>query len=167
MIAFDLRCQHGHVFEAWFGSSKDYDAQKQNGLLSCPICGDTTISKAIMAPNVGRKGNQAAPVKPAAAPAPVQQPTAPVPAAMPAPPLPPEVAEKLMNVAAQVKEHVEKNCDYVGKDFAEEARKIHYGETDERGIYGEATPDEAEELIEEGVDVVALPFVRPPNSFDA
>jgi len=176
MIAFDLKCSANHVFEAWFGSSADYEDQKERGLLECPICGDTHITKAIMAPNVARKGNQQSVKAPVPHNLPVPSdmpkqvpsaPTAPIASAMPPANLPDDVAEKLMNAVAQVKEHVEKNCDYVGKDFAEEARKIHYGEADERGIYGETTQEEAEELLEEGLDVVPLPFVRTQKQFDA
>lgn len=173
MIAFDLRCQSAHVFEAWFGTSADYEDQKARGLLSCPVCGDMHITKAIMAPNVARKGNQpapqpAAPVDAPASPSPAQKADVPaVLAAKPSETLPQEVAEKLFTAMEQVREVVEKNCDYVGTDFAEEARKIHYGESDERGIYGEATQDEAEDLLDEGIDIAALPYLRKPGQFDA
>lgn len=173
MIAFDLKCQSAHVFEAWFGTSADYEDQKARGLLTCPMCGDPHITKAIMAPNVARKGNQPS-VTPATPPQ-TPEPNSPapvaakpdVPAALPGPDLPQETAEKLFTAMEQIREVVEKNCDYVGKDFAEEARKIHYGESDERGIYGEASQDEAEELIDEGIEIAALPYVRKPGQFDA
>lgn len=172
MIAFDLKCQAAHVFEAWFGTSADYESQKERGLLECPICGDGKITKAIMAPNVARKGNQNQAKAPAAnsplddTSAPTAQ-KAPAPTVMPSPALPKEATEKLMSAIKHIRDEVEKNCDYVGKDFAEEARKIHYGEADERGIFGETTLEEAEELVEEGIEIAPLPFGRKSDQFDA
>ncbi|MEM7569920.1 MAG: DUF1178 family protein [Pseudomonadota bacterium] len=178
MIAFDLKCANNHVFEAWFGSSSDYEKQCQAKLISCPICDNTDISKAIMAPNVGRKSNQGgakpkevtgeviAPAAPAA-PMPAPEPTQPVPVVRPSPELPAQVQEQITEVLTEFRKKVEENCDYVGNEFAEEARKIHYGEADERGIYGEATLDEAEELYEEGIEIAALPLPSKPSGFDA
>lgn len=173
MIAFDLKCQASHVFEAWFGTSSDYETQKERGLLTCPICGDQEITKAIMAPNVARKANQSAPAKtelPAEPQTPAAVPSAPAakaPQVMPSPALPKEATEKLMTAISEIRKEVEKNCDYVGDEFAEEARKIHYGEADERGIYGETTLEEAEELFEEGIEIAPLPFGRKSDQFDA
>lgn len=170
MIAFDLKCNKAHVFEAWFGSSADYEEQSSRKLIACPICDSTVVTKAIMAPNIGRKSNQPQAAAPAPTPEPApaaDAPKVPVPMAKPGPELPAEVTEKLTTMMTQLRQKVEENCDYVGKDFAEEARKIHYGETDERGIYGEASLEEAEELYEEGIDIAALPLPSKPRGYDA
>lgn len=180
MIAFDLKCQAAHVFEAWFGTSAAYDEQQERGLICCPVCGDVHISKAIMAPNIGRKGNQppaispvstsqtdASPPNTAVAKPATKGKTSAVPSVMPGASRTKEQTEKLVAAMEAVREQVEKNCDYVGKEFAEEARKIHYGEADDRGIYGEATIEEAEELFDEGIDIAALPFPAKPDRFDA
>ncbi|MEO0412700.1 MAG: DUF1178 family protein [Pseudomonadota bacterium] len=174
MIAFDLKCDKHHVFEAWFGSSADYESQVSRGLIACPICDSTSVTKAIMAPNIGRKSNQpkavapAVPAEVAPSPTPAAEPAkASVPVAKPGPELPAEVTEKLTTMMTQLRKKVEENCDYVGKEFAEEARKIHYGETEERGIYGEASLEEAEELYEEGIDIAALPLPGKPRGYDA
>ncbi len=135
MIIFDLKCEGaGHVFEAWFGSSEDYESQRQRGLVSCPLCGDSRIGKAVMAPRVGAKGNQSA--------------AAPDPEAMKA---------MLAAMAAAQKELLGKSS-YVGHRFADEARAIHLGEAAARSIYGQATRAETESLIEEGIEVAPLPF---------
>ena len=159
MIVFDLRCAQAHVFEAWFGSSADYEAQRERGLVACPLCGDTTVEKAVMAPAVAPKGNQRrAPASPE-----------PAPAAAPPSPLaahPPEVVKAMLAALAEVQAKVEANCDYVGDRFADEARAIHHGETESRGIYGEATPEQAAALRDEGIDVAPLPF-RPKRNADA
>jgi hypothetical protein len=150
MIVFDLRCAQAHVFEAWFGSGDDYDAQRARGLVACPICGDREVTKAAMAPAVPAKGNRA----PAAGPA---QPVA---------AHPPEMVKAMLAAMAEVQAKVEANCDYVGDRFADEARAIHHGESERRGIYGEATPEQAVALKEEGIEVAALPF-RPKRATDA
>ena len=163
MIVFDLRCGQAHVFEAWFGSTADYDAQAARGLVSCPLCGDKAVTKAAMAPAVPAKGNQtrrAAPAEP--------EPAAAAPA-MPAQPLaahPPAAVKAMLAALAEVQAKVEANCDYVGDRFADEARAIHHGEADSRGIYGEATPEQAAALKDEGIEVAALPF-RPKRIADA
>jgi len=141
MILYRLRCNQGHNFDAWFLNSVTYDSQQVSGDVSCPHCGTTDVAKAPMAPNIARgrsreKGGDAAEHRAH------------------------EVAEKILEAVDGLRREVEDNCDYVGDEFAEEARRIHYGETDERGIYGEATEDEAEELDEEGVDFFRLPFMR-------
>ena len=134
MIRYDLRCANGDEFDAWFGSSADYDAQAERGLVQCPHCGSSHVEKAPMAPAVhtGRKKEARA-----------EQAVA-------------------MAMAAKVREHVEQNFDYVGDQFADEARKMHTGETEERAIWGEATPDEARALAEEGVPVAPLPPAPSP-----
>ena len=154
MIVFDLRCAQAHVFEAWFGSSADYEAQAARGFVTCPICGDASIEKAVMAPAVAPKSNQTR------APAPAEPVAAPVAAH------PPEAIKAVLAVLAEVQAKVEANCDYVGDRFADEARAIHLGEAEARGIYGEATPEQAEALRDEGIEVAPLPF-RPKRAADA
>lgn len=143
MIVFDLKCSANHRFEAWFRSSSAYEEQKGVGLVECPHCGSNDVSKALMAPNVASKGNQKSEMASVAARA--------------GDPKLQEVVAEAQKVLAKLKNHVEANCDYVGDKFADEARKIHYGEAEERGIYGESTLQEAKELLEEGVEVMPLP----------
>ncbi len=141
MIVFDLKCTHAHVFEAWFGSSADYEDQRARGLLSCPICGDADIAKAVMAPNVGAKGNRA-PATPAAAPDP----------------------KALMAALAQVQAKMLEGSQWVGMSFADKARAMHAGEESVAPIHGQASLAEAKALIEDGVPVAPLPLpVIPPD----
>ena len=158
MIVFDLKCGGGHVFEAWFGSSADHERQAARGLVACPICGDTGTAKAVMAPAVAAKGNQTR------TPAPAEPPSAPAAAPMAA--HPPQAVKAMLAALAEVQAKVEANCDYVGDRFADEARAIHHGETETRGIYGEATPEQAAALKDEGIEVAALPF-RPKRIANA
>ena len=136
MIVYSLNCSKGHAFEGWFKDSAAYDAQAADGTLVCPICDSRKIEKAPMAPSlpsaVGERKNAAATAAP-------------------------DELRKMRQFMTGLRKYVEDNADYVGPRFPEEARKIHYGETEERHIYGEATVDEARELIEEGVDVAPLP----------
>jgi len=171
MIVFDLKCCSGHTFEAWFRSSEDFTTQVSDKSLECPICGSISVSKAIMAPNLAQKSNQEeAPTfthfhnhERREAPEGFEQ----APAVIGMPDLPQDLQEEMESVMLKVQEHVEKNCEYVGEDFAEEARKIHYGETTARGIYGETSIDDTEALMEEGIDIMPLPFVRKPGPTDA
>lgn len=154
MIVFDLRCPKGHVFEGWFRDGAAYDEQCAAGDLSCPVCGSHKVGKAPMAPRIstGAKGEDGdgAPRQTFAA-APAASPQAATMAAA-------------MKALRELHKEVEKSCDYVGENFAEEARKIHYGETEKRGIYGEATADEAKALSDEGIDVHALPRLPRGNA---
>lgn len=163
MIVFDLGCEHGHVFEAWFGSSADFEDQKARGLLTCPVCDSGAVSKALMAPAIPAKGNRGR-----AAPPPDEAPReAPTPDAIAAAePAPGERLRSFMKGMADVQAKIESECDYVGRRFADEARAIHYGETEQRGIYGETTPVEADALRDEGVSVSAMPF-RSRRAADA
>ncbi|MGK2286862.1 DUF1178 family protein [Pedomonas sp. V897] len=145
MIVYDLKCGNGHVFEAWFGSSSDFDQQKKRGLLECPLCGDGSIEKAVMAPAVATRSNQ----KPEASGS--------RPAGAPGAHSPAEVKEMLARLA-EMQRKIEDTFDYVGDVFAEEARRIHFGETEERPIYGEVNLAEAKELKDEGIDIMPLPF---------
>jgi hypothetical protein len=139
MIQFALKCASGHEFESWFKSGEGFEALVRAGHVSCPSCGSTEVGKALMAPRV-RPARKAA-----AAPA------AERPLAAPAS----DVEEAL----AALRREVEKNSDYVGMNFAAEARRIHAGDAPERSIYGEAKPEEARKLIEDGVPVAPLPFI--------
>ncbi|MEY4473167.1 MAG: hypothetical protein RL671_1471 [Pseudomonadota bacterium] len=149
MIVFDLICQPaGHRFEGWFASSEAFAAQQQRGLVDCPHCGTTAVSKAPMAPAVPKKGNQL--------PTPAQQ--APVAAG-----LPPE-AQAVMDKLAKLQAEALQQSRWVGEDFAEQSRAIHYGEREAEPIHGKATLEEAKELLEEGVAIMPLPFpVVPPD----
>ena len=139
MIQYTLKCSNDHRFDSWFQSAKAFDKLKAAGMVTCAVCGDTKVEKAIMAPRVRPARSAAAPVKGAEKP-------------LSAPANPAEQA------LAELKKQVEKNSDYVGANFAEEARSMHMGDTPERAIYGEAKPEEAKSLIEDGVPVVPLPF---------
>jgi hypothetical protein len=154
VIVFDLQCSHGHVFEAWFGSSADYEQQRKAKLIECPVCGDQKVGKALMAPNVAAKGNRKS------------ESTAKLPVAAAPEPTPAQTKEVLAALA-EMQAKVEASFENVGGDFPEEVRKIHYGEADARGIYGEATAKEAKELWEEGIDVLPLPFQRKRKRLNA
>ena len=154
MIVFDLSCDGGHRFEGWFGSSEDYAAQQARGFVSCPQCGSDAVEKAPMAPAVPRKGNRQPPVRP-----PAKQ-------AMARGPMPPEVAAALQNLA-HAQARALKDSKWVGEGFAEQSRAMHYGEQDAETIHGQATPEEAIELFEEGIPVSPLPFpVAPPDDLN-
>jgi hypothetical protein len=139
MIRYALVCDHEHAFEGWFGSSDDFEAQVARGLVDCPLCGSKTVSKQIMAPAIsGTKRN--------------------------APDMSPQARTMMMEALKQVRAHVEENFDYVGDAFADEARAIHEGRSEDRGIYGEATPAEVRKLAEDGVPVAPLPPGPPKKS---
>lgn len=151
MIVFDLRCPSGHVFEAWFASSEDWESQRQRQLVSCPICDDVEVSKAVMAPAVGAKGNRRDSSKSIAVS------TAEDPARV----------KTMMAALAKAQAELIRNADYVGSRFAEEARAIHLGEADHRQIYGETTREEAMALIDEGIAVSPLPLPLATKRSDA
>ncbi len=180
MIIFDLICNEGHIFEGWFSSSIDFEDQKENGLLSCPSCGSNAVGKSVMAPNLGLKANQKSP----------QSQKTPQPLEGGKQSLEPVVQKaniaktddhdgdkQLTNTTSQLSEVMEQkmvqalsklqdkvlqNSDWVGGKFAQEARAIHYGETEKRQIHGHATENEASELSEEGIDIAALPMPYIP-----
>jgi hypothetical protein len=158
MILYRLRCANGHEFESWFKDSKAYERQEKKSLIGCAVCGDAKIKRAIMAPRIGKKGAEVEPPPPAPTPAPAPSPEQQQMAAM-ARRMPKELREALLKVRAEV----EKNCEHVGEKFAEEARKIHYGESDKRGIYGETSDEEAEALAEEGIEFGRLPWLPRGN----
>ena len=146
MIHYKLRCEGGHGFESWFRSSDSFEAQSRAGLIECPACGSHGVGRALMAPAIARRGR-------------AEEPAATVPAAPPAPagepPLPDAVRAGLQRIRAEV----ERNCEHVGPRFAEEARAIHRGESPVRGIYGETTPDQAEALAQDGIEVARIPWL--------
>ncbi len=143
MIVFDLKClSNGHVFEAWFGSTEDYEGQRRDGLVECPLCGDPEIEKAVMAPNVAAKGNRGGDAASAAA----------VMSADPA------SMKTMLAALAVAQRKMLETSDFVGDRFADEARAIHLGEADARSIHGRATPEQTQSLIEEGINVAPLPF---------
>lgn len=155
MIVFDLDCKSGHRFEGWFGSSTDFEDQRARGLLACPTCGSDDVDKAPMAPAVPTKGNSRAEIVPAE----TRQQLANA-------PLPPQV-QRAFAALAKAQAEALKNSTWVGDKFADETRKIHYGERDETPIHGQASLAEAKALIDEGVPVVPLPFpVTPPEKLN-
>jgi hypothetical protein len=133
MIVFNLRCGGDHEFECWFRDGESYDSQAAAGEIACPHCGDTAVTKAMMAPRLNSARGQALDAR--------------------------EAVGRVREMLVQIRRSVEKTCDYVGERFPEEARKIHYGEAEARGIYGEASADDAKALEEEGVEVAHLPWV--------
>jgi hypothetical protein len=148
MIRYALSCNKGHQFESWFPNSSAYDKQVKRGLVTCPACGSAKVEKAIMAPRLGKseaRGVEAAPAMPAEAPTPMAM-------------MSPQEVE-LRGKLRELREHLTKNADNVGRGFPEEARKMHYGETEHRSIYGEASPDEAKSLVEEGIEFHPLPIL--------
>lgn len=155
MIRYALHCDRNHEFESWFQSSSAYDSQVKRKLVTCPICGSAKVDKAIMAPRiVGKKGRGRA--------APPPEPTAnatPAPEAAPSGPTSLLMAQEreLRTKLKELRDHIVKNADNVGESFANEARAMHYGDKEHRPIYGEASPDEAKSLIDEGIEVSPLP----------
>jgi hypothetical protein len=151
MIRYALKCAADHRFESWFQSAAAFDALAEARRLSCPVCGEARVEKAIMAPRVA-SGEAAAPPAPGATPAP----------ATPAPATPQRHLSGPAHPAEQmlraIRAHLEKNSTYVGRRFAQEARAMHLGERDEATIHGEATPEEARALIEDGVPIAPLPL---------
>ena len=155
MILYRLRCSKGHEFESWFKDSKTYERQEKKSLIGCAVCGEAKVSRAPMAPRLGKGTKKVEAEKPAAdAPA---TPPAPTPEQQQMAALARHMPKELREALLKVRTEVEKNCEHVGDKFAEEARKIHFGETDARGIYGEATPEEAKGLIEDGVEFMPIP----------
>ena len=136
MIRFSLRCAEGHEFEAWFRNGEGYEAQQVAGEIACPQCGNAHVEKALMAPSIGRAREAGPPMSPA----------------------------QLRAALVELRKQVESHCDYVGEQFAEEARKIHYGEVDPHAIYGEASENESKELAEEGIKFGRIPWVAPTDT---
>ncbi len=137
MISFSLCCEAGHDFEGWFSSSDDYDSQNSSGLVSCPYCGSSKIEKSLMAPSVSTSKS-----KDKVNVATVNR-----------------VQRQMLSELKQVRDKITANAENVGERFPEEARKIHYGEAETRGIYGEASREEVEDLVEEGVQIAPMPVL--------
>ena len=136
MILFTLRCARGHEFEGWFRDGDGFQAQQKAGEIACPECGDTAVEKAVMAPRLGRSRES----RPAISPA------------------------QFRAALLEMRRQIETRCDYVGNRFAEEARRIHYGEIDSHAIYGEATDEESQELRDEGISFGRIPWIAPTDS---
>jgi hypothetical protein len=153
MIHYNLRCGRGHAFESWFQSSAAYESQEKRKLVNCPVCGSAKVERAIMAPQIvsKKRRDKAEPVPAVAADT----------AATASTPTPLLMAQEreLRAKLKELRDHIVKNADNVGERFPNEARKMHYGDIEHRPIYGEASPDEARALIEEGVEVSPLPVL--------
>ena len=160
MIRYALACDNGHSFDSWFANSSAFDKQAKRGLVTCPVCNSAKVEKAIMAPRLHRTDVE--PPRPIVAPPPPAAPVTPAaPAASPKSPvaiMSPQERE-LRTKLKELRDHVTKNANYVGPRFPEEARKIHYGETEHRSIYGEASPEEAKALLDEGIEFHPLPVL--------
>jgi hypothetical protein len=155
MIRYALICEKGHDFESWFQDSAAYDKQAKRGLVTCPQCGSAKVEKAIMAPRLSAAAKKrGAPIQ---APAPAETSATPVPSAPVAMISPQE--QEFRSKLKELRDHLTKNADNVGPKFPEEARKMHYGEIEHRSIYGVASPDEAKELSEEGIEFHPLPLL--------
>jgi hypothetical protein len=160
MIHYALICDKGHDFQSWFPDSTAFDKQAKRGLVSCPHCGSAKVEKAIMAPRLASsKTRKAAATEPTAsvADAPAAA-AAPVPETAPVAMISPQEHE-IRTKLKELREHLTKNADNVGAKFPEVARKMHYGEVEHRSIYGEATPKDAKDLAEEGIEFHALPIL--------
>ena len=151
MILYQLQCDKEHRFEAWFRDSQAFDKQSKRKLLACPKCGSAKITKTLMAPRIGKSGGDNQPKSATHAPTESNF------------KLTPEAVE-LKRKLKEIQSHISKECDYVGSNFAEEARKIHYGEVTPHGIYGEATPEDAKELVDEGIEFASIPWVPKENA---
>jgi hypothetical protein len=192
MIHYQLQCERAHGFDGWFKDSASFDRQSETGLIACPICSSVRVTRALMAPALGRGTRHGRDV--AAEPVPAEPipagrvasgpvPAGPVPAGavpvrlaaeLPGPMMPPGVPpvavaeagmpDRLRALLQRLRSDVEKNCDYVGTSFADEARRIHHGESEARGIYGETTPAEAEALADEGVAFGVIPWLPRSDS---
>ena len=170
MIHYQLQCDMHHPFDGWFKDSASFDRQAASGLITCPLCNSVKIGRALMAPALGRGSHHGrdSPVPermtPVAAPVASERAATVVASPSVAAPAGSEMPEKLRSLLQRLRAEVEKHCDYVGPDFAEEARRIHYGEQKPRGIYGETTPSEADALADEGIDFGVMPWLRRSDS---
>jgi hypothetical protein len=155
MIHYNLVCSQAHEFDGWFASSAGFDAQAERGLVECPVCGGTQVSRALMTPSVAAKSN----TKPDLVPSPPPQ-EPPQSVAVTGERIPDQVRAALQKLRAEI----ERNADYVGEDFADEALRQHRGVADKRAIYGEASEEQAEALLEEGVPLARIPWVSRADS---
>lgn len=176
MIVFDLKCRNGHLFEAWFNSASSFDKLHRAGHVACSVCGSPKVEKALNAPNISpsKRKAAAAPAETPVAKPDVGKPDVAKPDGVPARALAspgryandPQAAKvgELMKQLAELRGQIEKNCDYVGSEFAEEARKMHYGEAPKRNIYGEASDSEAQQLNDEGIEFSRIPWAPRRDS---
>ena len=158
MIRYTLKCHRGHEFESWFASSAAYDRQVKRALVTCPVCNSAKVEKTIMAPRLSGTKKEPRNAPPAPPALPERPASVPEPAAAPVAMISPQERE-FRKKLKELREHLTKNADYVGPKFPDDARKMHYGETEHRSIYGEATPDQAKELDEEGIEFHPLPVL--------
>ena len=164
MIKYQLICHKSHGFEGWFGDSAAFESQQEAGLLTCPVCGSADVRRALMAPNLASpktRKTDLAEKQPSAPPAPPPQ--APQQASAALPPAALRKMQELMSEIRTLQTKIREECRDVGNDFAEEARKIHYGEVEPEGIYGQATAEECEALDEEGIEIMDMPWLPKDN----
>jgi hypothetical protein len=162
MIRYALVCRNSHAFESWFENSAAYDKQAKRGLVSCPMCGDVQVEKAIMSPKIssgGKQGEAEPSSRPEAPNGPAPSPGTPAEAAKAPVALMSLQEREFRQKLKELREHLTRNADYVGQKFPEVARKMHYGEMNHRSIYGEATPQDAKEMHEEGIQFHPLPVL--------
>ena len=166
MIKYQLICDKSHEFEGWFGDSAAFELQQESGLLTCPVCGSADVRRALMAPNLASpktRKTDLAEQQPSAQPEPQPQPQAPQQASAALPPAAARKMQELMSEMRALQTKIREECRDVGNDFAEEARKIHYGEVEPEGIYGQATAEEREALDEEGIEIMDMPWLPKDN----
>ena len=166
MIKYQLICDKSHEFEGWFGGSAAFESQQESGLLTCPVCGSADVRRALMAPNLASpktRKTDLAEQQPSAQPEPQPQPQAPQQASAALPPAAARKMQELMSEMRALQTKIREECRDVGNDFANEARKIHYGEVEPEGIYGQATAEEREALDEEGIEIMDMPWLPKDN----
>jgi hypothetical protein len=151
MIHYQLRCGAGHAFDGWFRDSAAFEQQTEAGYTTCPVCGAADVKRALMAPALGKKGRKPPAQIEASAVAAPERPPTPIAGG--------ELPDGMRAMLQKLRAEVEKKCDYVGSEFAAEARRIHSGASEKRGIYGEASPEDAERLADDGIDVAQIPWV--------
>jgi len=167
MILFDIKCSDGHIFEAWFQNNEAYEQQIENDLVECPLCGCTKTSKSLMSPNISAKGEIIRDAYQSEQDSEDHKVTVSAHSNSSKEVSSDDVKRALdhmHNTMSKFRRQVEKSCEYVGDDFADEARKIHAGESEKRGIYGETTISETEELLEEGIDILPVPGLNKLDS---
>ena len=164
MIKYQLICDKSHEFEGWFGNSATFESQQESGLLTCPVCGSADVRRALMAPNLASpKTRKTDLAEQQSSPQPEPQPQAPQQASAALPPAAARKMQELMSEMRALQTKIRQECRDVGNDFAEVARKIHYGEVEPEGIYGQATAEEREALDEEGIEIMDMPWLPKDN----
>ncbi len=158
MIHYDLLCAADHRFDGWFRDSASFEMQAASHLLECPVCGDLSVTRALMSPAIPRKGRKPPPHAVEAASEAAETPSA-APADQPVAVAGQKMPDQVRAALQRIRAEVERNCDYVGTGFADEAVRMHRGELEKRGIYGETTPEQAEMLADEGVQVASIPWL--------